>query len=158
MKITATVIFLCLISLVWPTHQAQAAQCDVTATSINFGNYDVFSPIPVDSTASINVTCKIPSNSPQAPLPVIISLSPGNSGSFSPRSMQSTGADTLDYNLYTNASMSTIWGDGGGSSSVQTAFVAKDMPWSATLFGRIPAQQNVRAGSYSDTITVTIDF
>jgi spore coat protein U-like protein len=54
--------------------------------------------------------------------------------------------------------MSTIWGDGGGSSSVQTALVAKDMPWNATLFGRIPARQNVSAGSYSDTITVTIDF
>jgi spore coat protein U-like protein len=158
MRISAIVLLLCLSSLAWPANRAQAAQCDVTATSINFGSYDVFSSIPVDSTASINVTCKIPSDSPQAPLPVVISLSPGNSGNFSPRSMQSTGSDTLDYNLYANASMSTIWGDGGGSSSVQTALVAKDMPWNATLFGRIPARQNVSAGSYSDTITVTIDF
>ncbi len=158
MKITTIVLLLCLSSLAWPVNRAEAFKCDVTATGLNFGNYDVFSPIPVDSTASINVTCNIPPQNPQAPLAVNISLSPGISGSFVPRAMQSTGGDTLNYNLYSTASMSTIWGDGGGSSSVQTAFVTKDMPWNATLFGRIPAQQNVRAGSYSDTITVTIDF
>lgn len=157
-RITTTVMVLCLISWAWPTQQGLASQCDVTATALNFGSYDVFSPIPADSTASINVSCKIPANSPKAPLAVTISLSPGNSGSFSPRSMQSVGADTLAYNLYTNASMSTIWGDGGGSSSVQTAFVTKEMPWNAMLFGRIPARQNVSVGSYSDTIIVTINF
>jgi spore coat protein U-like protein len=158
MRITVTVLLLCLSSLAWPTHKAQAFNCDVTATSLNFGSYDVFSNVPLDSTASINVSCNIPPQNPQAPLAVTISLSPGNSGSFAPRSMQSTGADILDYNLYTNASMSTIWGDGGGSSTVQSAFVTSAMPWNATLFGRIPARQNVSAGSYSDTITVTIDF
>ncbi len=158
MKITTIVLLLCLSSLAWPVNRAEAFKCDVTATGLNFGSYDVFSPVPLDSTASINVTCNIPSQNPQAPLPVVISLSPGISGSFAPRSMQSTGGDTLNYNLYSTASMSTIWGDGGGSSSVQTAFVNKDMPWNATIFARIPARQNVRAGSYSDTITVTIDF
>jgi spore coat protein U-like protein len=149
---------LCLSSLAWPVNRAEAFNCDVTATGLNFGSYDVFAPVPLDSTASINVSCNIPPQNPQAPLAVTISLSPGSSGSFAPRSMQSAGADTLDYNLYANASMSAIWGDGGGSSTVQSAFVTSAMPWNATLFGRIPARQNVSAGSYSDTITVTIDF
>jgi spore coat protein U-like protein len=158
MRISTIVLLLCLSSLIWSVNRAEAFKCDVTATGLNFGSYDVFSPVPLDSTASINVSCNIPAQNPQAPLAVTISLSPGSSGSFAPRAMQSAGADTLNYNLYANTSMSTIWGDGGGSSSVQTAFVTRDMPWNATLFGRIPAHQNVSAGSYSDTITVTIDF
>jgi spore coat protein U-like protein len=158
MRISTIVLLLCLSSLIWSVNRAEAFKCDVTATGLNFGSYDVFSPVPLDSTASIGVSCNIPSNNPHAPLAVIISLNPGNSGNFSPRSMQSAGADTLDYNLYTNASMSTIWGDGNGGSSMQTAFVTSDMPWNASIFGRIPARQNVSVGSYSDIITVTIDF
>lgn len=158
MRVFAITLLLCLLCLAWPANQALAFKCDVTATSINFGSYDIFSPVPLDSTATINVTCNIPSKNPHAPLAVVVSLSPGNSGSFAQRQMVSTGPDVLNYNLFANASMSTIWGDGGGSSSTQTAFVTKDMPYRATLYGRIPARQNVRAGSYSDTITVTIDF
>jgi len=157
MKITAIVLVLSLSSLAWSVSQAQAFKCDVTATGLNFNSYDVFSPVPRDSTASITVSCNIPPQNPQAPLPVTVSLSPGISGSFAPRSMESAGPDHLEYNLYANG-YSTIWGDGGGSSSVQSALVTKDMPWNTTIFGRIPARQNVRAGSYSDTITVTIDF
>ncbi len=158
MKITTIVLLLCLSSLAWPVNRAEAFQCDVTATGLNFGSYDVFSPVPLDSTASINVSCNIPPQNAHAPLAVTISLSPGNSGSFAPRSMQSAGGDTLDYNLYANATSLSPWGNGSGSSYVQNAPVTSATPWNATIFARIPARQNVRAGSYSDTITVTIDF
>jgi spore coat protein U-like protein len=158
MRISTIVLLLCLSSLIWSVNRAEAFKCDVTATGLNFGSYDVFSPVSLDSTASINVSCNIPAQNPQAPLAVTISLSPGSSGSFAPRAMQSAGGDTLFYELSANASLLPIWGDGSGSSTVQTAFVTSEMPWNATLFGRIPARQNVRASSYSDTITVTIDF
>lgn len=85
-----------------------AFNCNVNATGVAFGSYDVFSNLPTDATGTISVDCNIPSQNPHAPLSVTISLSPGNSGSFAPRSMQSAGADTLNYNLYTDASMSAI--------------------------------------------------
>lgn len=137
---------------------ALAFNCNVNATGLAFGSYDVFSQVPTDTTGTISVDCNIPPQNPQAPLLVTISLSPGNSGNFAQRQMQSASAGTLLYNLYTTASFSTIWGDGGGSSSIQTGYVHRDMPWNATLFGRIPPRQNTGAGSYSDAITVTIDF
>jgi len=159
MRIIFILVALCLLVIVGSVSHVEAFNCDVTATGVNFGSYDVFSNIPLDSTGMINVSCNIPSQNPHAPLAVTISLSPGNSGTFSPRAMQQTaGPDTIHYNLYANASMSTPWGDGGGSSSVQTAFVTKDMPYRATIYGRIPARQNARAGSYSDVITVTIEY
>lgn len=137
---------------------AGAFNCNVNATGLNFGSYDVFSPLPADATGTVMVECNIPPQHQQAPLVVTISLSPGVSGSFAPRAMQSAGPDRLYYNLFTNPSMSSVWGDGGGNSVVQTAFVTRDTPWQATIFGRIPPQQNVRAGSYSDSITISIDW
>lgn len=159
MRRLPVLLMLCLLCIVASATRAQAFKCDVTATGVNFGSYDVFSPVPLDSTGSINISCNIPSKNPHAPLAVTVSLSPGNSGSFAQRAMQQAGGpDQMNYNLYTNASMSTIWGDDGGSSSVQTAFVTRDMPYRATIYGRIPARQNVRAGSYGDVITVTIEY
>ena len=158
MRTATLLLYLCIFSLTWAVTQTLAFKCDVTATNLNFGNYDTMAPAPCDSTASINVACNMPPQHPNSPLTVTISISPGSSGSFAQRQMQSTSTDNLNYNLYSNASFSTIWGDGGGSSSTQVGFVTSTTPWDATLYGRIPALQNIRAGSYSDTITVTIDF
>jgi spore coat protein U-like protein len=127
-------------------------------TSLPFGSYNIFNPAPLDSTASLSVDCNIPPQHPQAPMPVAIALSPGNSGGFAQRWLRSAGPDNLRYNLYTTAAFSAIWGDGGGSSSIVTALVSRSTPFNGTIYGRIPAQQNVRAGSYSDTITVTISY
>ena len=66
-----------------------------------------------------------------------------------------SGAHTLNYNLYTTNTRTTVWGDStAGTSKVNAngTIVAK------TVYGRIPALQNAFVGSYSDTITVTIAF
>jgi spore coat protein U-like protein len=36
--------------------------------------------------------------------------------------------------------------------------VTRDTPFMATIYGRIPASQNVSAGGYTDVITVTVDW
>lgn len=136
-----------------------AFQCNVTATGVNFGGYDIFDNVARDATGTVTVTCNAPQQNPNAPLPVMISLSPGNSGNFAQRKMQTAGGTgPLLYNLFTNAACSTIWGDGSGSSSVVNNFVTKNTPLTATIFGRIPPRQNVSTGQYSDLITVTIQW
>jgi spore coat protein U-like protein len=138
---------------------AGAFNCNVNVTGLSFGGYDVFSAIPKDSTATVTVTCNAPPQNPTAPVPVVISLSPGNSGSFAQRRLQRLdGPDRLAYNLFTTPAFSTVWGDGSGGSQTQTNLVTKDTPWTANIYGRIPAGQNVSAGSYSDVITVTIEW
>lgn len=153
----ASILFLLLITSVVLAAQPPGFRCDVSATGLSFGSYDVFSPFPTDTTATINVDCNIPTQHPDAPLMVTISLSPGNSGSFGQRQMQQ-GSYRLNYNLYTSASHSTIWGDGGGGSSTLTNAVTKETPWNATIYGRIPPGQDAAVGNYSDLITVTIDW
>lgn len=118
-----------------------------------------FAPPAGAFNCNINVTCNAPAQNPNAPIPVIITLSPGNSGSFAQRQLQRLGGpDGLAYNLFTTPSFSTVWGDGSGGSQAQTNLVSRTTPWNATIYGRIPAGQNISVGSYSDVITVTIEW
>lgn len=153
-------ILACMTGLVWllvTAGPAAAFNCNVNASGVSFGGYNVFSPIPLDATGSISVDCNIPARNPHAPLTVTVSISPGNSGSFAQRTMQGPGS-VLNYNLYMSPSFSSVWGDGSGGTNVRTALVTRDTPLTATIYGRIPARQNVSAGSYSDLLTVTVTW
>ncbi len=114
--------------------------------SVLFGTYDTFSALHIESTGSVEVVCVLTTA-------YTIALSPGN-GSYAPRVMKS-GVHSLTYNLYTDATRTTIWGDGTGGTGVVSgnAIIANH-----TIYGRVPAGQNVNVGSYSDSLIVTITF
>jgi spore coat protein U-like protein len=152
-----TLVFFAILGFT-PAVSAVAFNCNVSVGSLNFPTYNFLSSQPTDSTAAIHVSCNIPDQNPHAPLMVTLSLSSGNSGSFSQRQMVSGAGNGLSYNLFTDASYSSIWGDGTGSSATRTRPVTRNSPWNAVVFGRIPARQNVQAGTYSDTITVTVEW
>ena len=133
-----------------------AFKCTVTASAVSFGGYDALSPTPAASTGSIGVTCNIKAKNPQAPLAVDISINAGNSGSFFQRYMMNASGEILNYNLYQNAGGTTIWGDGTGGSNNRIVNVTKETPYNGTIYGRIPAGQNVPVGSYNDLLTVTV--
>lgn len=136
---------------------AAAFNCTVTVTPLNFGSYDVFASVPRDATASIAIACNAPPQHPNAPIPVSLTLSSGNSGAYAQRQMQPlAGAPPLYYNLYTGPSFSTVLGDGSGGSQQLTNLLTRSTPWNVTLYGRIPPLQNVPPGVYSDTLTATI--
>jgi len=149
--------FICLICLLGFAPPADAFNCNVNVTNINFGNYDVFDAIPRDATGTISVDCNIPAKNPHAPLAVTIAISPGNSGTFAQRQMQGAGT-VLNYNLYATPSFSNVWGDGSGGTYFPTTFITRNTPWTGTIYGRIPAQQNVTPGAYNDLLIVTVEW
>lgn len=132
-----------------------AEACTVSATGVMFGAYDPRAASPDDGTGAIDISCHPRDQS------VNIALSTGSSGSFWARRM-SSGAAQLDYNLYTATSRTIVWGDGSGGTSTVTLTEGNvsggRRRFSADIFGRIPALQNVPAGSYVDTIVVTVTF
>ena len=68
-------------------------------------------------------------------------------------------SEALTYNLYLDASRTTIWGDGtGGTQAYSDPSAKKNQSVTVTIYGRIPAGQDVSAVSYSNTITATINF
>jgi spore coat protein U-like protein len=128
--------------------EASAATCTVSGAGPQFGTYDLNASTPLDAAGTLDFRC----NEPSA---VSISISTGGSGSYSPRAMR-RGAATLQYNLYTNAGRTQVWGDGtGGTSSL---FVGASRGQALPVFGRIPPLQDVASGAYADTLVATFNF
>jgi spore coat protein U-like protein len=122
-----------------------AAACSVSAQGVAFGNYDPLSATALNGVGNVHVSCNLLS-----PI-VTVSLDSGG-GTVADRRM-TAGAAQLHYNLYLDASRLFVWGE--GSASVTSAVVLNlDLP----VYGRIPALQNVPAGTYLDSVTVTIAY
>jgi spore coat protein U-like protein len=137
---------LALFALLLLAAPALQADCTISASGVAFGSYDVFSPYALDGAGLVSVNC-----SPESSYS--LGLSSGG-GSYSQRKL-SNGAAMLNYNLYTDASRSVVWGDGtGGTGTVAGSGENNDH----VVYGRIPAQQNTAAGSYGDMIIVTVTF
>lgn len=135
---------------------ALVSSCLVSASGVAFGIYDPTSPTAHASSGTIAVSCVV--SGATGHNPVTIALSAGTSGSYGSRTMVS-GTDSLTYNLYLDAAYSQVWGDGTGVSVTDTRFVTPGKPaFTATVYGLIPAAQSPGAGTFSDTITVTVSF
>ena len=150
----------CALALV--TTAAQAATCSVTASTLAFGTYDPLSGTPTDSTTTLNVSCTKGAPSSET-VNYTIALSTG-SGSYVNRTM-SSGSQVMNYNLYTTNARTTVWGDGTGATvtssnsfSLTTSTPTRNR--NHTVYGRIPAGQDVGAGGYltGTPITVTVTF
>ena len=124
-----------------------ASACTINVLDVNFGGYDVFSLTPLDTTGTIDVSCPVRSS-------VSITFSTG-AGGYAARYLQQ-GTTRLNYNLYRNAARTRILGDGTSGTVFLSANNIRNR--SFTIYGRIPARQNVRAGTYTDTIIVTLTF
>jgi spore coat protein U-like protein len=125
---------------------APAAECSLSVMNVSFGAYDTLSPFDSDITGSITVSCDEETTGE-------VSLSAGL-GSFTARRMQS-GAQSLFYNLYLDATRLNIWGDGSPGTSLLSI---SSTGGTYTVYARIPARQTVPVGEYADTITVTLTF
>ncbi|MDB5580994.1 MAG: spore Coat Protein domain protein [Bradyrhizobium sp.] len=127
-------------------YPAEAATCSISPQGPSFGSYDTLSPSAVESVGNISVAC-------DATTSFTIALDTGI-GSFAQRTMAGN-AVPLRYNLYVDATRLIVWGDGSGSTGTVSSTATGG---NFAVYGRIPAGQNVTAGSYSDTIVVTISY
>jgi spore coat protein U-like protein len=125
---------------------AMAANCSLGTISVVFGTYNTLSASSLDGAGSVSVTCDV-TDSYQ------IALSSGH-GSFAARQLQS-GSNVMYYNLYTDTLRSLIWGDGTTGTAIVSA---SGTSGTYTVYGRVPGGQNLPASTYSDSITVTLDF
>jgi len=125
--------------------------CDITANDLNFGNYSTISGSNVDATSTLDVTCT--SGTSYA---IALNVGTTSGGAFTARLM-TDGSNTLDYNLYTSTARTNVWGDGTGAT-LTVSGTGNGSLQSLTVYGRVPASQNVPVGSYADTVTATISF
>lgn len=129
------------------------AECSVVTTPLNFGNYDPVSAnaaTPADATTVIQVYCT-------SGTPVTVGLDNGLYAVGAARNMNGPASDRLGYQLYKDAGRATIWNTTNLNSGTSTS---KLIPINSgfTAYGRVAAGQDVRAGSYTDTIQVTVNY
>ena len=116
-----------------------------------FGSYDVMSPSPLDTTASVTYRCLVS-------LSITIDLSAGSSGSYATRTLTRAGGGTLTYNLYMDAARQIVWGNGANGTSHYTAASSLLSDVTVTVYGRIATHQDADVGVYSDTVVVTLNY
>lgn len=144
-----------LVAVLAGSRPAAAISCTWRATTaVAFGNYDVFSGTPDDATGSVTYRCTAVQGAS-----ITIDLSTGGSGTYSPRRMTRAGVETLDYNLYLNATRTQVWGNATGGTLRYGPIVPPNGGNNLiNIYGRIPAGQDKSAGNYTDTIVATINF
>lgn len=133
---------------------AVSANCNITAApNLDFGGYD--GSVALTTSGNIKVRC---SNG----TPYSLKLSTGG-GSYAQR-LLSKGSDKLQYNLFTDAAFTNIWGDGTPSTSFNAGTgsgLSASQEKTHTVYGQLPnstANQDAPVGSYADLITVTVEY
>ena len=128
------------------------ANCTVSTTALDFGSVNTLSASAVDGTGGVTVTCT--NGSPWA---ASADAGTGSGATLATRRLTS-GGNALNYSLYTNAARTSVWGDGTGSTAT-VANTGSGAAQSFTVYGRIPGgQASAPAGTYGDTVSVTITY
>ena len=129
-----------------------ARNCSITTTPVAFGTYDpavANATTNLDGAGTVVVACTKGAGTR-------ISLNRGANASGLTRRMRGATA-FLTYELYKNAGRTTVWrtgGFGGLTISAAPSRAARTF----TVYGRVPAGQDVVAGPYTDTVVATINF
>jgi spore coat protein U-like protein len=137
-----------------------AKSCAISGTTnVAFSAYDPadanFS-VPLDAGGGVTVRCT-KNVGYDVKLDQGANAATGSSCSAPSRRMAS-GAERLSYALFQNAGRTTVWGCDVSNDLANTETVGPSSPDTLTVYGRIPAGQDVADGSYSDTVTVTVTF
>ena len=133
-----------------------SANCTISTTAVAFGEYDpvvTHASTPLDVSGKVSVTC---TNGAPATITLGQGPDPGASSTdAAPARRMKAGANYLNYQLYTEVTHTTVWGNDTDTDVANTGNGANQ---DITVYGRVPSGQNVPTGSYSDTVVATITF
>ncbi|GAP66686.1 putative spore coat protein, late developmental [Mizugakiibacter sediminis] len=131
----------------------------VAANNIGFGNYDpagANNTTPLDASGSVQVRCTKNTNA-AVTLNQGANPATGSTCASPSRQMTDGGSNRLGYAIYKDAARSQPWGcDATNQASFTSTGIAS--PITLTTYGRVAAGQDVPAGSYTDTVSVTVTF
>jgi len=125
--------------------------CMVSVPALSFGaTIPAIISSNIDASMNMTVTC-----ASGIPYSLALSAGGGSGASFAARKLTS-GANTMEYSLYTDTGRTTVWGD-GTSGSITVNSTGTGAAQTIPVYGRI-TPQTVVVGAYTDTITVTMTY
>ena len=162
LRLAALTLFVLITPLAFRPAQADVSNCTVSATSVAFGTYTPLQATPLIGTGTVTTICTVTSHTNM----IRIDLTAGASNSFVTRTLTTTVGTTtysLNYNLYLDAADTQIWGDGTGGSQVNHVKLTRQgnndtITTTLTVYGAVAPSQDPAPGSYTDGITVTVNF
>lgn len=126
------------------------ASCVInSASTLNFGSSGLLNA-NVDQTSSISVSC-----TNATPYNIGLNAGAGTGATVAARKLTS-GANTIDYTLYSNSGRTTVWGNTVGTDTVSASGSGAAQTY--TVYGRVAPQTTPASGTYADTITVTVTY
>jgi spore coat protein U-like protein len=126
-----------------------APNCTViTPSALAFGAYTGTTNLDVATT--IAVTCVN-----LTPYTIALNAGTGSGATTATRKLTS-GANTLNYAIFSNPTRTANWGNTIGTDTV--AGTGNGSSQIIQVYGRIPSGQTLNVGSYTDTVVATIDF
>lgn len=130
------------------------AECNVSTSSLNFNNYDPVvanAATPLDATTVVSVFCT-------AQTAATVSLDNGLwVTGLSTRRLKSAAGNFLTYEMYKDSGRTVVWNTTNTNSGTSTSKTVA-INGGFTVYGRIAQNQDVPAGSYGDTVTVTVTY
>jgi len=138
-----------------------AQTCTVANQTLAFTAYNPTIGGAVDAMTNLSVVCT------KGATNVYLDLGDGSNAGNCPGGAQrcmlgGTNGDYLNYQLYSDVGLSSIWGAGSPSGSNTGVafgpFADSITPVSNTLYGEIAAGQDASVDSYSDSVTETVNF
>ncbi len=119
-----------------------------SVTDLDFGTSGLLNAA-VDATASISLRCT--ENAAYD-----IGLDGGATGDTSARQMSDGNGNTVDYQMYQDSGRTVAWGNVVGTDTKSGTGTGTDE--THIIYGRVPAQATPPAGTYTDTVTVTVTY
>ena len=119
-----------------------------TASDLNFGSTGIINA-NIDQSSTLVVQCTNGT-------PYNVALNYGANGtSAATRAMTAGGTDQVKYALFRDVARTIPWGNTATDAYSDTG---KGSTVQIPVYGRVPAQNAVAPGNYSDTITVTVNY
>jgi spore coat protein U-like protein len=156
-------ILLALLVLLAPATSSAAVVCRIlSGGTLAFGPYDSLATAPNDTQIDVTVTC----DRDGGPRNITLTLEADqglNGGSVNTRRLAHTGGtrDTLNYGLYSDPARSNVLGMSDGINTLRVPLAIENKSSATarlTIFGRIPAGQDVTVGNYSDAVQITLIY
>ncbi len=121
--------------------------CEISSpTNMNFGTVGLLKN-NVDASSTFVVRCTENTN-------YTIALDNGqNASGGNSRMANSAGTKFVTYELYQDSGRSTLWDD---TNTVSATGTGTDQSY--TVYGRVPPQPTPPAGTYTDTVTITVTY
>ena len=125
------------------------ANCSVSVANINFGSTATLGS-NIDASGTVTAQC-----TNTTPYNIGLSAGAGTGATVTTRKMTS-GVKTVNYSLYRDSGRSAVWGTTVGTNTVSATGTGTAQ--NTAVYGRVPPQTVPGAGTFSDTVVVTVTY